>query len=123
MRAEKIIGESIMRTIRREFSNLLKPKPHVPANNQPNLALPRTPPYGFLTVPLTVPFFVSACVMFEHSIRIFQSSPSRITDQYPLICVGPKFSPLMVELHAPVTHICLLSRPMLQGESWSIVMT
>jgi hypothetical protein len=58
-------------------------------------------------------YFVSAGVMFEHSIRIFQSSPSRITDQCPLICVGPKFSPLMVELHAPVAHICLLSGPML----------
>src|ERR1700758_3519083 len=71
----------------------------------------RTSQYGLTS--LTVPYFVSAGVMFEQSIRIFQSSPSRITDQYPLICVGPKFSPLMVELHAPVTHICLLSRPML----------
>jgi hypothetical protein len=34
-----------------------------------------------------------AGVTFEVSIRIFQSSPSRITDQYPLICVGPKFWP------------------------------
>src|SRR5258707_26741 len=34
-----------------------------------------------------------AGVTFEVSIRICQSSPSRITDQYPLIGVGPKFWP------------------------------
>ncbi len=28
-------------------------------------------------------------VMFEVSVGIFQSSPSRITDQYPLICLDP----------------------------------
>jgi hypothetical protein len=32
-------------------------------------------------------------VTFEQSIRMFQSSPSRITAQYPLISVGPNFSP------------------------------
>jgi len=43
--------------------------------------------------------------MFEVSIRIFQSSPSRITDQYPLMGVGPKSFPLISVLHPPVAHI------------------
>jgi hypothetical protein len=33
-----------------------------------------------------------AGVMFQISIRIFKSSPSRITDRYPLISLGPLFS-------------------------------
>ncbi len=33
----------------------------------------------------------SAGVTFGLSIRILKSSPSRITDQYPLIFIGPEF--------------------------------
>src|SRR6266481_4233455 len=43
----------------------------------------------------------NAGATFQVSTRIFQSSPSRITNQYPLVCVGPKFSPLIVVLHPP----------------------
>jgi hypothetical protein len=50
-------------------------------------------------------YFAGAGAVFEVSIRIFQSSPSRITDQYPLICIGPKSFPLISVLHSPVAHI------------------
>jgi hypothetical protein len=39
--------------------------------------------------------------------RIFQSSPSRITVQYPLASIGPKFWPLTVALHTPVAQVSL----------------
>jgi hypothetical protein len=54
-------------------------------------------------------YFAGSGVTLLVKLRIFQSSPSRITDQYPLMSLGPQSLPLIVELHDPLAHINLPS--------------